>query len=513
MAALESRISVKGVNRIRFADGWVSEKTATGQPILEQHRAQPDPEQKLSPAAPKPPIYQSCTAWSGPRPVHQQVLVTYTLARSAIVRTGFEMDSDKAIADGGMLCKGQTLRALEVRTNATGINRVRFAGGWVSEKTAGGMLILERCTGGRATQEPSAGSSAVISTSRLVLDKLEVEGLEAGLLLDVAFEARDLLQQYQDVSKRIRTEDLSRTKDLNAKSEQLWARICKLLTLAVTGAAIQIVNGVYIPSHVDINGRLFLRHSAQTIYIAPGPAESWVIMKLEESEQESFKENSKSWPDYSPEQWLYCAKSLDLPPAGRWIAVAATVAAELCDPGPTVALADTQPVVISPQSRRNQSKTQRAPKAPKPIGGIIFFTLDTSDDYSKIKPGEKVLFQTRLLLAHEVRKGEGVLGWLGGEGIAGQTSAQAAAFKANIKTLGVLGTEAELSAAIGSAVVLSPKMWAINLGETLVNERGQIPNLAARSVQKPTGEKFEPGALLPLNSIEVSVEVSVGCCQ
>ena len=91
------------------------------------------------------------------------------------------------------------------------------------------------------------------------------------------------------------------------------------------------------------------------------------------------------------------------------------------------------------------------------------------------------MFQTRLLLAHEVRKGEGILGWLGGEGIAGQTSAQTVAFKANIKTLGVLGTEAELSAAIGSAVVLLSKMWAINLGETSVDERKDICSLMAPS--------------------------------
>ena len=57
----------------------------------------------------------------------------------AKIRSGFEQTS----ADRGMLEFGRVIEELESRVNEIGVTRVRFDRGWVSERTAGGDLILE----------------------------------------------------------------------------------------------------------------------------------------------------------------------------------------------------------------------------------------------------------------------------------------------------------------------------------------------------------------------------------
>ena len=63
----------------------------------------------------------------------------YVSIARGMVRSGFEMDSPPA----GALDKGESVHALEVRRNDSGINRVRFARGWTSETSKDGKPILE----------------------------------------------------------------------------------------------------------------------------------------------------------------------------------------------------------------------------------------------------------------------------------------------------------------------------------------------------------------------------------
>ena len=61
----------------------------------------------------------------------------YVCKRRSVIRSGFEMDSDKA----GTLEKGVIIAALEERVNDSGTVRIRFAGGWASKATSTGAPV------------------------------------------------------------------------------------------------------------------------------------------------------------------------------------------------------------------------------------------------------------------------------------------------------------------------------------------------------------------------------------
>jgi hypothetical protein len=86
-----------------------------------------------------------------------QTLGQFLCLKKSQIRDGFEMDSNKA----GILPKGETIEALEIRMNEGGTNRVRFQGGWVSETASTGKMVLQRCEpGGVPTQAPAPSTGA-----------------------------------------------------------------------------------------------------------------------------------------------------------------------------------------------------------------------------------------------------------------------------------------------------------------------------------------------------------------
>eukprot|EP01043_Picozoa_sp_COSAG02_P080015 COSAG02_NODE_18817_length_917_cov_0.913203_1_plen_113_part_10 len=78
----------------------------------------------------------------------------YACVRRSVIRAGFEMDSEKA----GTLEKGTEIEALEERTNAQGIIRVRFDGGWTSLATEAGLVVLEEVL---PTEGEAAGANVM----------------------------------------------------------------------------------------------------------------------------------------------------------------------------------------------------------------------------------------------------------------------------------------------------------------------------------------------------------------
>jgi hypothetical protein len=80
------------------------------------------------------------TLVEAPSPAPAPRLGSYTCCKKSQIRTGFEMDSDKA----GVLTKGESIDALEERVNDDGITRVRFEKGWVSKHIASGEVVLVR---------------------------------------------------------------------------------------------------------------------------------------------------------------------------------------------------------------------------------------------------------------------------------------------------------------------------------------------------------------------------------
>ena len=83
-------------------------------------------------------------------------LHVYRSLKRAVMREGYEMDSDKA----GVLEKHQIVRALEARRNQNGVLRVRVAGGWVSSTLSDGKTVLEPVSDAEATAVEEAAQAA-----------------------------------------------------------------------------------------------------------------------------------------------------------------------------------------------------------------------------------------------------------------------------------------------------------------------------------------------------------------
>lgn len=82
------------------------------------------------------------------------VITSYTCCKTAQIRSGFSLDSDKA----GVLNRGSVIQAFEHRVNDAGTTRVRFSDGWVSMKTGTGVLVLEPV--GESSGEGGSDSAA-----------------------------------------------------------------------------------------------------------------------------------------------------------------------------------------------------------------------------------------------------------------------------------------------------------------------------------------------------------------
>eukprot|EP01044_Picomonas_judraskeda_P004067 COSAG03_NODE_350_length_8727_cov_145.845913_7_plen_889_part_00 len=109
------------------------------------------PNTKTSPGKTGPPPVPRAAAPS-------EELRTYRSLRRAVIRTGFDMESDNA----GVLEKRQVVKALEARRNENGVLRVRFAAGWVSSTTADGSLVLEVMSAAEAEAEALAAAVAEV---------------------------------------------------------------------------------------------------------------------------------------------------------------------------------------------------------------------------------------------------------------------------------------------------------------------------------------------------------------
>jgi hypothetical protein len=109
---------------------------------------------KISPGKKSPPPVPRAAA-----PAEE--LHTYRSLRRAVMRSGFEMDSDKA----GVLEKRQVVKALEARRNETGVLRVRIASGWVSSTTADGSPVLEVMSAAEAEAEAVAAAAAATAAA------------------------------------------------------------------------------------------------------------------------------------------------------------------------------------------------------------------------------------------------------------------------------------------------------------------------------------------------------------
>ena len=131
VAALEERANAQGITRVRFDGGWTSLVTGAGQVVLEeiapvQEGVPPDAPLTINPAV-------------AAAPGTGDDKKSYVCRRRAIVRAGFETDSDTV----GTLEKNAVILAIEERENAQGTMRVRFADGWISLVTAAGVTVLE----------------------------------------------------------------------------------------------------------------------------------------------------------------------------------------------------------------------------------------------------------------------------------------------------------------------------------------------------------------------------------
>ena len=84
--------------------------------------------------------------------------VRYRAVASGVVRSGAALDS--SLAFGGRLAAGAEIVALERAVLGDGAVRLRYEGGWVSERAQSGKLLLERVGAGDGSDGGSDGSSS-----------------------------------------------------------------------------------------------------------------------------------------------------------------------------------------------------------------------------------------------------------------------------------------------------------------------------------------------------------------
>eukprot|EP01043_Picozoa_sp_COSAG02_P033687 COSAG02_NODE_2313_length_9157_cov_8.540946_1_plen_477_part_10 len=129
---------IKGTVRLRFAGGWTSEKAKSGKVLLEKVvESADDSLETMAAELMDEPALDS--AADEPKPV------SYRVVASGAVREGSAMSSPKASPDTTPL--GEVIQVLERVKLDDGTVRLRFAGGWTSEKAKSGKVLLERVEG------------------------------------------------------------------------------------------------------------------------------------------------------------------------------------------------------------------------------------------------------------------------------------------------------------------------------------------------------------------------------
>ena len=156
--ALETKVNDKGVLRVRFDGGWVSEKAGDGTVLLERAGAntaedgadEDGSDDSSGSDSDSDSGDESSTAASessrasaqepAPAPSSGGSLPKYVIKQRAIMRQGFEATSKPAA--GNPLKIGDVVQALEVRKNDKGVLRIRVAAGWVSATAGDGTVLL-----------------------------------------------------------------------------------------------------------------------------------------------------------------------------------------------------------------------------------------------------------------------------------------------------------------------------------------------------------------------------------
>ena len=94
------------------------------------------------------------------QPTRARAEKQYRCLRKAIVRAGSELSSTKV----GELRKGVVIETLDAQENENGLLRIRYADGWVSEKTARGQVVLEAVSAGAVFVEAAAEEAVASAT-------------------------------------------------------------------------------------------------------------------------------------------------------------------------------------------------------------------------------------------------------------------------------------------------------------------------------------------------------------
>ena len=136
-----------GVTRLRYRHGWISESTATGDPImirettnqrLEDHEAGVPALGKDESQATNEASERRTEALQGHHV--DSVICRFQVLLKTQVREACAMDSGKV----SLLTPGELVEAFEFKADdETGLTRIRFAGGWASPTMATGVVILQ----------------------------------------------------------------------------------------------------------------------------------------------------------------------------------------------------------------------------------------------------------------------------------------------------------------------------------------------------------------------------------
>ena len=172
---------VDGTTRLRFEGGWTSLTAKSGKVLLErvgaepaaeasaeseeeaEEEPEPEPAEQPEPAEPDAELDESLDLEALEAELNQSdgdedkdeaptSGVRYKALAPGVIRTGSDMDSVNA--DPPKLTVGQEILVLERVTLEDGTVRLRFEGGWTSEKAKSGKQLVERLDKEDGEQEP-----------------------------------------------------------------------------------------------------------------------------------------------------------------------------------------------------------------------------------------------------------------------------------------------------------------------------------------------------------------------
>ena len=181
--------------------------------------------------------------------------VRYRAVAGGVVRSGAALDS--SLAFGGRLAAGAEIVALERAVLGDGAVRLRYEGGWVSERAQSGKLLLERVGAGDGSDGGSDGSSSEPEDPDLASSESDSEQEESPAAPSLSARAEEMVammghgeEEGDEEDERPKPKPPPPPRRRAAAAAGPWA--IALAERADVAALVSLINGAYASAEGDL---------------------------------------------------------------------------------------------------------------------------------------------------------------------------------------------------------------------------------------------------------------------